>query len=155
LLRQVGLEAVRDHVQSLADTVVEQALQRDWDLMTPGEPDRRGPLVMLGCRDVQALLSALAGRGILCSTRDGALRTSFHYYNSADDVFALIDALDDNGGLMKSIAHRWGSREPFWGGCTPWVWGGPPGRRRVRISGGTRTAETGGLAGLAPGRRRG
>lgn len=107
LLRQVGLKAVRDHVQSLADTVVEQALQRGWDLMTPVEPDRRGPLVMLGCRDVQALLAALAGRGILCSTRDGALRTSFHYYNSADDVFALIEALDDNGGLMKlGSSHR-------------------------------------------------
>jgi selenocysteine lyase/cysteine desulfurase len=102
LLRQVGLEAIRAHVKGLAAAVVEQALQRGWELMTPVEPDRRGPLVMLRCRDIQALLSALAERGILCSTRDGALRTSFHYYNSADDVSALIEALDDNGGLMKS-----------------------------------------------------
>src|SRR5262249_22897765 len=89
------------HVEKLAGIVAEQARQRGWELMTPAEPERRGPLVMLRCREVETLLSALAERGILCSTRDGALRTSFHYYNSADDVSALIEALDDNGGLMR------------------------------------------------------
>jgi selenocysteine lyase/cysteine desulfurase len=99
LLRKVGLEAIRAHVETLADTMVEQALQRGWQLMTPVEPRRRGPLVMLRCQNILALLAALAERGILCSTRDGALRTSFHYYNSVNDVLALIEALDDNGGL--------------------------------------------------------
>ena len=99
LLRQVGLQAVHAHVEGLADTLVEEALQRGWRLMTPVEPEGRGPLVMIRCRDVHALLSALGERGILCSTRDGALRASFHYYNSVDDVSALIEALNDNGGL--------------------------------------------------------
>jgi len=106
LLREVGMRAVQAHVEGLASSVVQHALQRGWELMTPAEPERRGPLVMLRCRDVQALLPALAGRGILCSTRDRALRTSFHYYNSPSDVFALIEALEDNGGLMKSGPAR-------------------------------------------------
>ena len=110
LLRKVGLEAIHGHVERLADMLVEQAGQRGWELMTPVEPERRGPLVMLRCRDVETLLSALSERGILCSTRDGALRTSFHYYNSADDVFSLIEALDDNGGLMKLGSFH--GREP-------------------------------------------
>src|SRR5215469_3922922 len=114
LLRELGLEAVRVHVDRLAGTVVERALERGWELMTPVEPDRRGPLVMLRCHDIQALLSALAERQILCSTRDGALRTSFHYYNSASDVFALIEALDHNGGLMKSGSARRGEPVIHW-----------------------------------------
>lgn len=102
LLRQVGLDRIRAHVEELGDQLVGAALDRGWGLKTPVEPERRGPLVMLRCRDVTTLLARLAERGILCSTRDGALRVSFHYYNSPNDVLALIEALDDNGGLLNS-----------------------------------------------------
>ena len=101
LIRKVGLATIQKHVASLAGMLVQHALERGWALMTPVEAEGRGPLVMLRCGDIGALLSALAQQGVLCSTRDGALRASFHYYNSANDVLALIEALEHNGGLMK------------------------------------------------------
>jgi selenocysteine lyase/cysteine desulfurase len=95
LLRGVGLAAVGDHVRALADRFIAGVRRRGLELMTPEDPACRGPLVMLRCRDVGGVLSRLAERGVLCSTRDGALRVSFHYYNLPEDVDALLSGLDD------------------------------------------------------------
>jgi selenocysteine lyase/cysteine desulfurase len=97
LLRGVGLDAVRDHIGTLVDATVAGMRARGLDVMTPDEPGCRGPLVMVRCRDVRRLLSRLAERGVLCSSRDGALRASFHFYNSEEDVRALLSGLDDTG----------------------------------------------------------
>jgi selenocysteine lyase/cysteine desulfurase len=100
LIRGVGLPAIGAHVRSLSDRLVAGAAERGLALMTPEDPAERGPLVMLRCRDVQGLLARLADRGVLCSTRDGALRVSFHYYNLEEDVAALLSALDENLDLL-------------------------------------------------------
>jgi selenocysteine lyase/cysteine desulfurase len=100
LLREVGLVAIRDHVRGLSDLLLAGARTRGLDVMTPADPASRGPMVMLRCRDVQRLLDSLAERGVLCSTRDGALRVSFHYYNLPEDVEALLAGLDANADLL-------------------------------------------------------
>jgi selenocysteine lyase/cysteine desulfurase len=100
LLKGVGLTAVGDHVRALSDQLIAGALARGLVLMTPEDPAERGPLVMLRCRDVQRLLERLAEQGIMCSTRDGALRVSFHYYNLPEDVDALLAGLDADPDLL-------------------------------------------------------
>lgn len=103
MLAEVGLGTIQDHVQSLADRFIEGARRRGLDLLTPEEPAARGPLLMIGSSDAPRLVEALAGQGILCSTRDGALRVSLHYYNNAADVDAVLDALDR---LPELVRHR-------------------------------------------------
>jgi selenocysteine lyase/cysteine desulfurase len=103
MLAEVGLDTIQRHVQSLADRFIEGALRRGFDLLTPEEPAARGPLLMIGSTDAPRLVEALAEQGILCSTRDGALRVSLHYYNSAGDVDAVLDALDRHPELVR---HR-------------------------------------------------
>jgi selenocysteine lyase/cysteine desulfurase len=100
LLREVGLWRVCDQVRALADLTVAGLRDRDLDVMTPDDPACRGPLVMVRCRDVERLIARLVERDVLCSTRDGALRVSFHHYNSEADVQALLSGLDDNVGLL-------------------------------------------------------
>jgi len=100
LLRGVGLDAVRDHVRTLSDLAVAGLRRRGLDVMTPEDPERRGPLVMVRCHDVGRLIARLAERGVLCSTRDGALRVSFHHYNTEADVRALMAGLDDSADLL-------------------------------------------------------
>ncbi len=100
LLRGVGPAAIADHVRALSERFIAGARDRGLDLMTPEDPARRGPLVTVRCRDVNRLIARLAGCGVLCSTRDGALRVSFHYYNSESDVVALLSGLDDNLHLL-------------------------------------------------------
>jgi selenocysteine lyase/cysteine desulfurase len=51
---------------------------------------------------VNRLIARLAERGVLCSTRDGALRVSFHHYNSAEDVAALLDGIDAERSLLET-----------------------------------------------------
>jgi selenocysteine lyase/cysteine desulfurase len=103
MLADVGLQAVQTHVQALADRLIDGARRRDLLLLTPEEPAARGPLVMIGSSDAPRLVEALARQGILCSTRDGALRVSLHYYNSAGDVDAVLEALDQ---LPELVLHR-------------------------------------------------
>jgi selenocysteine lyase/cysteine desulfurase len=100
LLRSVGLDAVGGHVRSLAGLAIAGLRERGLDVITPDDPALRGPLVMVRCRDVQRLIARLAKGGVLCSTRDGALRVSFHHYNSEADVRALLSGLDDNIDLL-------------------------------------------------------
>jgi selenocysteine lyase/cysteine desulfurase len=108
LLRGVGLARVRDHVRGLADQLLAGLAERGLDVMTPFEPADRGPLVMVRCRDVERLIARLGERGVLCSTRDGALRVSFHLYNSESDVHALLSGLDDNRDLLAPAEWRSG-----------------------------------------------
>ncbi|HEX3629240.1 MAG TPA: aminotransferase class V-fold PLP-dependent enzyme [Candidatus Dormibacteraeota bacterium] len=103
MLAEVGLDTIQAHVQALADRLIDGATRRGLDLLTPTEPASRGPLVMIGSTDAPRLVEALAGQGILCSTRDGALRVSLHYYNNAADVDAVLGAIDRHPDLVR---HR-------------------------------------------------
>lgn len=103
LLAGVGLDTIQDHVQALAGRFIDGARRRELALLTPQEPADRGPLVMVRSTDAPKLVEALARDGILCSTRDRALRVSLHYYNTAQDVDAVLDALDRHPGLL---VHR-------------------------------------------------
>jgi selenocysteine lyase/cysteine desulfurase len=104
LLAGVGLDTIQAHVQALAGRFIDGARRRDLALLTPQEPADRGPLVMVKSTDAPKLVEALAREGILCSTRDGALRVSLHYYNTAQDVDAVLAALDRHPDLLIRLA---------------------------------------------------
>ena len=104
LIAGAGLDTIEAHVQALASRLIEGARARGLALLTPEEPALRGPLVMVRCTDAVRLVDALARDGILCSTRDGALRVSLHYYNTGDDVDAVLAALDRHPELVLHAA---------------------------------------------------
>jgi selenocysteine lyase/cysteine desulfurase len=104
LLAGVGLDVIQTHVQALAGRFIDGARRRGLALLTPEEPADRGPLVMVRSNDAPKLVEALAREGILCSTRDGSLRVSLHYYNTAEDVDAVLAALDRHPELLPTSA---------------------------------------------------
>jgi selenocysteine lyase/cysteine desulfurase len=104
LIADAGLDTIQAHVQELAGRFIEGARARGLALLTPEEPALRGPLVMVGSTDANRLVEVLAQDGILCSTRDGALRVSLHYYNTAGDVDAVLAALDRHPELVRHSA---------------------------------------------------
>jgi selenocysteine lyase/cysteine desulfurase len=69
-------------------------------VVTPREPERRGALICIPSTDVNALVDALAERGIVTSERDGNLRVSAHAYNTEEDIDAVIEALRENRRLL-------------------------------------------------------
>ena len=67
---------------------------------TRGTAARRGAVVAVRTKDMDAAVDELARRDIVVSSRDGNIRTAWHYYNTPEDVDVLIDALDELGELM-------------------------------------------------------
>ena len=100
LIADAGLDAIEAHVRGLAGRFIEGVRRRGMALITPEEPALRGPLIMVRSTDAGRLVEALAQEGILCSTRDGALRVSLHYYNTPGDVDAVLAALDQHPELV-------------------------------------------------------
>jgi selenocysteine lyase/cysteine desulfurase len=105
LIAEAGLDTIGRHVQNLASLLIRSIRQRGLRLLTPEEPALRGPLVMIGSTDAPRLVEALATEGILCSVRDGSLRISLHYYNTAADVQAVLAALDRHPELLAAEGH--------------------------------------------------
>lgn len=93
-LREVSASEVSSHVEALGSLMIAGARERGVRVLTPESTRHRGPLVVLGCRDPEAVVAALAAERIIVSARDNGLRVSFHYYNLEKDVDALWKALD-------------------------------------------------------------
>jgi selenocysteine lyase/cysteine desulfurase len=104
LLAGVGLPTIEEHVRGLMTRFIQGARRRGLQLLTPDAPADRGPLAMVRSTDAAKLVTALAKDGILCSTRDGALRVSLHYYNTEADVDAVLNALDRHPELLVTSA---------------------------------------------------
>jgi selenocysteine lyase/cysteine desulfurase len=86
-------EAVDAHVRGLVDLAHDRLTELGRTLWSPADPALRGPQVALVDDDPDTLAARLAERRIVTSPRGRLLRLSFHYYNDASDVDAVIDAL--------------------------------------------------------------
>jgi selenocysteine lyase/cysteine desulfurase len=100
LMREIGVAETAEHVRGLNDLLLEGLDDLGAKVVTPRDPDLRGPLVTVASNDVGALVEALAADDVVLSSRDDNLRISPHCYNSADDVRAVVEALGRNRGLL-------------------------------------------------------
>ncbi|HXV35420.1 MAG TPA: aminotransferase class V-fold PLP-dependent enzyme [Gaiellaceae bacterium] len=100
LVEEIGVAETEAHVRGLTAQLVEGVDELGGRVVTPRDPDRRGPLVAVASTDEHALVAALADDGIITSSRDGNLRVSFHGYNSAEDVDAVLAALARHRNLL-------------------------------------------------------
>jgi selenocysteine lyase/cysteine desulfurase len=94
LLQSIGLREVADHIASLAKALMQGAREMGIQLKTP--PDSVGPLVVMRCKDSQALVNKLAERRIVVSNRHDGLRMGLHVYNTMEDIEAVLDILKHN-----------------------------------------------------------
>jgi selenocysteine lyase/cysteine desulfurase len=98
LLVQIGLENVAWQIARLARALIDGARELGIHVKTP--LDSVGPLVVLKCNDVEAVLTRLAALNIIASGRHDGLRVSFHVHNTLDDVREVLGALKDCRELM-------------------------------------------------------
>jgi selenocysteine lyase/cysteine desulfurase len=104
LLQQVGFDVVEGQIANLVDRFISGARERGFELLTPGDPARRGPLVVLRALDAAEVVRRLDRRGIIASARGNGVRVSFHAYNTHDDVDAVLRALEAESNLLAR--HR-------------------------------------------------
>ena len=110
-LTELGMDAVREHENELAQYALERLSDRD-DVETYGPPpgEERAGLVSFNVAGVHAhdLSSVLNRRGIAIRAGDhctqplhdtldvsGSARASFYIYNTREEVDALLDAIED------------------------------------------------------------
>lgn len=100
LLQETGLEGIANHIAALVQSLLEGARELGLRAKTPA--DSVGPLCVLRCRDAAALVQKLAAQDIVCSSRHDGLRLSFHAYNNAGDVAAVLRVLKANRQLLAA-----------------------------------------------------
>ncbi|MGH9347285.1 MAG: aminotransferase class V-fold PLP-dependent enzyme [Vicinamibacterales bacterium] len=94
LVQAAGLARVKQRIAALVGRFDAGARARGLDVITPADPARRGPLVVLRVADAPDLVTRLERRGIIASARGTGLRVSFHAYNTDQDVDEVLSALD-------------------------------------------------------------
>lgn len=94
LLGSVGFDRIAGHVASLAQALIVGAKELKIKVKTPA--DSCGPLVVLQMKDSEAAVKKLASHKIVASNRMDGLRISFHFYNTLDDVRAVLEVLEQN-----------------------------------------------------------
>ncbi len=100
LAQEIGMAETEEHVRGLTALLVDGVEELGGRVVTPRDPDRRGPLVAVASTDEHALVAALRSEGVVTSSRDGNLRISFHGYNSSEDVEAVLAALARHRDLL-------------------------------------------------------
>ncbi len=106
LLDQIGYDSAAEHVGRLVARYYTAASGAGFVVRTPASPARRGALVVVQSLDAPALVSRLAERGIVASSRGNGLRVSFHAYNNEADVDAVMAALEANADLLERSVAR-------------------------------------------------
>ncbi len=98
LLVDIGLENVAWQAERLTRAFLDGVDRLGLDSKTPASSI--GPLVVVRAKDVQAVSSKLAERGVVISTRGDGARFAFHVYNTFDDVEVALAVLKENVDLM-------------------------------------------------------
>ena len=98
MLGEIGMENVAGHIERLTQELL--SVTGDLGIAAKTPPHSAGPLVVLRSKDSTLLVQTLAERGVIVSNRHDGIRISFHVYNTADDVKAVVDVLEQNIRLM-------------------------------------------------------
>lgn len=98
LLLETGVSNVAAQVKTLATALLKGAAELGISAKTPA--DSVGPLVVLKAKDADALVKIFAENRIVVSNRHDGLRISFHFYNTLEDVQAVLELLEKNINLL-------------------------------------------------------
>jgi selenocysteine lyase/cysteine desulfurase len=94
LFFELGLDDAMAHIASLADRIVVWAGARDdVTLVTPASRARRAGIVSVAPRDPPAASERLTAARVVHSLREGAIRLSPHFYNTAEEVEEALRVL--------------------------------------------------------------
>jgi kynureninase len=93
-LGKIGIPRIRERSMSLTQPLVEGALERGFVVRSPLEPENRGGHVTIDPGDSQSVHDELNDRGFSVDYRPGyGIRVGPHFYNTADECAAVLDAM--------------------------------------------------------------
>ena len=100
LVKSIGMGKIECWIDYLTAMAMQRLQEEGFVPATPSDPSRRAAQVAIRSKDVDSAVKELANRGITSTGRDGNLRTAWHFYNTPDDIDALMVALNEIRDLM-------------------------------------------------------
>jgi cysteine desulfurase / selenocysteine lyase len=100
LLTGLGMSAIAEHADALADELVARAAPLGWEPFRPLGDGASSHIVSLrhATSPAAQVQRILADTGVVVSPRGGGIRVSLHHYNESSDITALVDALGSLAG---------------------------------------------------------
>jgi kynureninase len=96
ILRQVGLDAVREKSIRQTSRLIELADARGYPVTAPRDPARRGGTVAFDVPHAREVALALLASDVVVDYRPGAgIRVAPHFYTSDDELVAAVALIDD------------------------------------------------------------
>ena len=93
---EIGIEAIRDHIHGLHDLMIDWIDSRpEVTQVTPLDPLRRAGILSFTHPRLHAAAESLEQAGVVISVREGALRLAPHFYNTADEIEAVLEILEE------------------------------------------------------------
>ena len=106
IIREVGVEKIREKSQRQTARLIELAEQRGWRVNTPRDPLRRGGTVSIDMPFAQDVCAELIKRNILVDYRPHAgVRMSPHFYNQDEELEVAIKAVEEILSARSAVAH--------------------------------------------------
>ncbi len=97
LIREVGVVKIREHNVRLTSKIADLALERDLQVNTPLDPQKRAGWIGIDFSDSERVYHALVEKRVFVDYRPGCgIRVSPHFYTSDEEIdrfFTILDAV--------------------------------------------------------------
>jgi selenocysteine lyase/cysteine desulfurase len=96
LLLEVGIPVVQARIQELTDELTTKVRQKNYEVITPENPQQRAGIVSFYKKGIDPMPIALAlqrEQKIMIAARRGFFRASPHFYNDSAELEQLVSAL--------------------------------------------------------------
>ena len=95
LIGDIGVPEIWAHVRALQQPLLEWAAGRDDVTVTSATDEpHRSAILCFRTADVAGTYAALQQAGVSCVLREGAIRLSPHFYNTADEMLRVVELLE-------------------------------------------------------------
>ncbi len=93
MLLEVGIGNIEEHVLDLSDTLIKALRSRGMKTYVEGDRTERAGIISIMVPDADTYAAELAKSGIEVAVRQGVVRVSPHFYNTEDELLAVVDKL--------------------------------------------------------------
>jgi cysteine desulfurase/selenocysteine lyase len=98
LILELGPDRIHEHLMGVHAPLLEWADGRsDVVMVTPRDPARRAGIISFRTPSSERTGAALMRAGVVCAVREGAVRLSPHFYNTAAEMRAVVETLERSG----------------------------------------------------------
>ena len=93
MINELGPEAIRQRTAEITNHLVGRLRDEGFKLRVPDDPARHASITMVEVKDPALAVGELAKQDIVVDHRPGAVRFSPYFYNSLEDIDAVVLAL--------------------------------------------------------------